>query len=316
MSKFGGSLRYSGAIRSMIAAISLAVAGPAFAQELKLNMGGVNPSSSVYAYVVALANTVAKHDPGILITAVEGGGGNDHIKLMRRKVLDLSVSGSPAVVDTALKGTGPFRADGAWDEPRFLAMRNQAISRIYVDRSVAEKLGITGWAGLKGKAFNPGSPGTRDMQRLLAINELLHTGVRLQPGSLEDASSKLSEGKLVGMLKGSPIDRFDTGMQSVHFSKPLSVLGFTKEEADKIIAADPLNTLRLTEKGSINEVPEAGPFYELSSPVMLISSARLDQAAGYRLLKAIHAGWDEITAAYPPSQGVQGTVNLARSRRS
>ncbi len=134
-------------------------------------------------------------------------------------------------------------------------MRNVNVTRIYVPAAMAKQDGIKSWADLKGKSFAPGVPGTRDMARAIAANKLLGTGIRMTPGSLEDATDKLKEGKLAGMLKGSPYDRFDTAMLAVHYGNPLTVIGFSKEEADKLMAQDPMNTFTLTPKGGIRELP-------------------------------------------------------------
>ncbi len=79
---------------------------------VNLSLGSVSSSSGVYAFSVGLANAVHKHDPAINVTAVEGGGGFDHAKLMKQGVLDWSVSGSPAVVNAVRTGTANFKKKG------------------------------------------------------------------------------------------------------------------------------------------------------------------------------------------------------------
>ena len=109
---------------------------------------------------------------------------------------------------------------------------------------------------------------------------------------------------LTGLLKGSPHDRFDTAMLAVHFGTPLTVIGFSAEEAAKLTAQDPMNTFTTTPKGGIREIADAGPFHELSSAVMVMTSSRLSQDAGYRIMKAVYQGWAEINEAYPPTKGL------------
>ena len=79
-------------------------------------------------------------------------------------------------------------------------------------------------------------------------------------------------------------------MPPVHYGNPLTVIGFSKEEADKLMAQDPMNTFTLTPKGGIRELPDAGPFLEMSSAVMVMSSARMSQEVGYRIVKAVYEG--------------------------
>ncbi len=94
-------------------------------------------------------------------------------------------------------------------------MRNVNVSRVYVRADLAASDGIRSWGDLKGKTFGPGVPGTRDMTRAIAANQLLGSGIEMVPGSLDDTASKLKDGSFAGMLKGSPHDRFDTAMLAV-----------------------------------------------------------------------------------------------------
>ena len=207
---------------------------------MNLALGSVTGSSSIYAFSVALANTVRKHDPGLNVTTVEGGGAFDHAKLIKQGVLDWSVSGGPAVVAAVREGSGNFKKEGAWEPARLMFMRNVGISRVYVRADVAKKENIRTWSDLAGKRFSPGIPGTRDMARAMDANQLLGTKIVMIPGSFDDALRRIKEGGLVGVLKGSPHDRFDTGMLEAHHGTPLTVIGFTKEQAEKLTARRPV----------------------------------------------------------------------------
>jgi len=274
------------------------------AKPLNLSLGSVSASSSVYAFSVALAATIRKYDPGINVTAVEGGGGFDHAKLMKQGVLDFSVSGSPAVAYAVSHGTANFKKEGPWEPVRLMLMRNVSVNRIYVRADLAKRENIGTWNDLSGKQFGPGIPGTRDMARAMEANKLLGTKINMIPGSLGDSTRKLKEGGLAGMMKGSPYDRFDAAMLEVHYGTPLTVISFTREDADKLSARDPMNTFTTTPAGGIRELPGAGPFTEMSSAVMVMSSSRMSQETGYRIAKAVLKGWPEINDAYSPTKGL------------
>jgi TRAP-type uncharacterized transport system substrate-binding protein len=295
-------------MRTILALLLSAGAASGWAQSPKpmnLALGSVTGSSSIYAFSVALANTVRKHDPALNVTTVEGGGAFDHAKLIKQGVLDWSVSGGPAVVAAVREGSGNFKKEGAWEPARLMFMRNVGISRVYVRADVAKKENIRTWSDLAGKRFSPGIPGTRDMARAMDANQLLGTKIVMIPGSFDDALRRIKEGGLVGVLKGSPHDRFDTGMLEAHHGTPLTVIGFTKEQAEKLTAADPYNSFLVTPAGGVRELPGAGPFHEMSAPVMVMSSSRMTQETGYRIMKAVLKGWKEIGEAYPPAQGVK-----------
>lgn len=287
----------------------------ALAQDNKpvnLALGSVAATSGVYAFSVALANVVSKNDSGLNVTAVEGGGGFDHAKLMKQGVLDLSVSGSPAVVSAVRAGTGGFQKEGAWEPARLMFMRNVNVARVYVRADLAASDNVRSWADLKGKSFGPGVPGSRDMSRAIAANKLLDSGIEMVPGSLDDTTSKLKDGSLAGMLKGSPHDRFDTAMLAVHYATPLVVVGFSADEAKKILGSDPMNTFTTTPKGGIRELPDVGPITEMSSAVMVMSSSNMSQETGYRVVKAVYAGWAEINEAFAPTKGLDPIADAIR----
>ena len=287
---------------SLFAAGSVLAQAPApTAKPINIALGSVASSSGVYAFSVALSNAVRKYDPGINVTVVEGGGGFDHARLMKQGTLDWSISGSPAVVNEVRTGTENFRKEGAWEPVRLMFMRNLNVNRIYVRADVAKKDNIRTWADLKGKRISPGVPGTRDMTRILDANKLLATGVMLVPGSLDDALKRLVEGGAIGMAKGSPVDRFDTGMLEAHRAVPLTVVGFSKADADKLIADYAFNTLGQT--SGIRELTDMGATWEMTSSVMVMSSSRMSQETGYRIMRAVTKGWDEITKAFPAAAG-------------
>jgi TRAP transporter TAXI family solute receptor len=287
-----------------IAATSITHAQIPAPKPVNLALGSVGSSSGVYAFAVSLSNVVRKHDPGLNVTAVEGGGGFDHAKLMKQGVLDWSISGSPAVVAAVHAGTGSFKKEGPWEPVRLMFMRNVNVSRIYVRADIAKKENIRTWADLAGKRFAPGVPGTRDMIRAIEANKILGTNIMMVPSSLDDSTRRLKEGGFVGMLKGSPHDRFDTGMLETHYGTPLTVIGFSKDEAGKLTAQDPLNTFTTTRAGGIRELPGVGPILEMSSAVMTMSSSRMSQETGYRIMRAVNQGWKEIAEAFPPSDGL------------
>lgn len=292
-------------------ALSTALAGPAQAQgapdltrRVTLSLGSVAASSSVYAFSVALIAAVRKHDPAISITAVEGGGGFDHARLMKQGVLDFSVSGSPAVADTVRTGTGAFQREGAWEPVRLMLMRNVNVARIYVRQDAAQRGNIRIFSDLGRQRVGPGVPGTRDMARAVEANTLFNAGIVMNPGSLNDTTDQLRSGRIVAMVKGSPHDRFDAAMLAVHYGAPLTVIGFTPEQAAQLQARDPMNTFILTPRGGIRELPDVGPIAEMSSAVMVMSSSRMPQDVGYRIARAAQAGWADINEGFPPTAGL------------
>jgi TRAP-type uncharacterized transport system substrate-binding protein len=295
---------------ALAGAASLLLARPAAAQapdltrRVNLSLGSVAASSGVYAFSVGLAGAVRKHDPALSVTAVEGGDGFDHARLMKQRVLDFSVSGSPATADAIINGTGGFQREGAWPAVRLMFMRNVNVTRIYVRADAADRQRIRNFADLARQRFAPGVPGTRDMARAIEANTVLAAGIQMSPGSLDDAASQLRAGRVVGMVKGSPHDRFDPAMLAVHYQTPLTVVGFTAEHAAKLQEQDPMNSFITTPKGGIRELPEVGPIEEMSSSVMVMASTNMPQDIGYRIVRAAQVGWGDINEAFQPTTGL------------
>ncbi len=267
-------------------------------------MGSTQATSGVYTFGVAVASVVNKRDPGIVVTVVESSGAYDNARRMKQGIFHWSISGSPAVYSEVRHGTGPFERYGAWGPIRLMFLRNINVARIYVREDEARTRGIRTWADLAGTRFGPGMPGTRDMSRVLDVDRLLGTGVRFVPGSLSDAVSSLKEGRIVALLKGSPVRSFDAAMLECHYRTPLTVIGFTNAEAEAVQAADPLNTFTETPVGTIMNAPEVGGFWEMTSAAMAMSSSDMPQEIGYRITKAVYSGWREIGESYSPARGV------------
>lgn len=142
------------------------------------------------------------------------------------------------------------------------------------------------------------------MTRAVGANAQFSSGITMSPVSLEDTTAEIRSGRIVGMVKGSPHDRFDAAMLALHYATPLTVIGFTDAEAKAIRERDPLDTLIATPKGGIRELPEVGPLNELSSAVMVMASTRMSQEVGHRIITAVAAGWADINTAFPPTTGL------------
>ena len=267
-------------------------------------MGSTQATSGVYSFGVAVASAVAEHDPGIVVTVVESSGAYDNARRMKQGVFHWSISGSPAVYAEVRRGTGGFERYGPWEPIRMMFLRNINVARIYVRADEARADGIGTWSDLAGRRLGPGMPGTRDMSRLLEVDRLLGTGAAMVPGSLEDAVASLKEGRIIGLMKGSPLHSFDASMLECHYRTPLTVVGFTEAEADTVQAADLLNTFSLTSVGGIDNLPDVGGFWEMTSAAMALSSSLMPQEIGYRIAKAVYEGWKEIEEAYPPARGI------------
>ena len=281
---------------SVTSLVFTGISKPASAEVTQLSLGATASASGYYAWCVAQAQVVNKHAPGINVTLVGGGlGGIAMAKQVRDGIVDWAAMGTLSIPYNMYHGKGPFKGN-RWEPIRLFFMREIMVYRMYVraDR------GAKKWTDLTGKRFNPGTPGSTNARNTATANDVLGTGITLVPGTVADAVKGIKEGRLVGMNKSSPVGRFDAGMMEVHYGTPLTVVGFTKEEADKIRAKNPLIFFREAPTGSIKELPKLGSILEMSSIGLTLTSSRMPEDVGYRVIKALHQNWGEVAKGYPP----------------
>ncbi len=138
----------------MLAALAVAVAGPAAAQEKRSFAIGTGGTGGVYYPLGGgLANLLTKYVPGWSATAEVTGGSVDNLKLLGAGKSELALSMVDVGLD-ALKGQDKFKGSP-------VAVRTLAVlypNRMHVVSTEAQ--GIKSFADLKGKRVSTGSPGS------------------------------------------------------------------------------------------------------------------------------------------------------------
>jgi len=286
--------------RTIVLVIILALASSlAFTQApVYLNMGSTSSSSGVYAWCVAAANAINKSAGGIQVTVVESGAGIDNLRKVKSGVFDFALAVDVPSTYQMYKGIDTF-AGQAMPEIRWLLVRNILADRLYVRKDS----GIKTWSDLKGKRFCPGIPGSAAATYVTRMNDILNTKINLVPMALADAINALKENRIVGLQKSGGLYAIDAALIEVNMNTPLTAIGFTKAEVEKVQKAIPYLGFVETKKGSIKELPDAGPFYEESAIAGGISSSKMSQEVGYKIVKAYYENLADINAAYGPSKG-------------
>ncbi len=176
-------------------------------------------------------------------------------------------------------------------------MRDITVSRTYVRADS----GIRTWSDLRGKKIGSGNPGSRAAQRVIRFNELLGTGAIIFPGTLADAVNQLQSGRIDAVHKSGPADDFDAALLEVHLLKPVTVIGFSEEEAAKINGKYPQMGIAETPAGSIKPLPKLGSIWEVKYPTGASVSSRMTEEVGYRITKAVYEHWSDISKVFPSS---------------
>lgn len=263
-----------------------------------LNMGSTSSASPVYAWAVAAANAVNNSYDDVQITVIESGAGLDNLRRIREGTFDFALAVDVPSTYQMYHGIDTFEGQ-KYDELRWLLVRNIIADRIYVRKDS----GVTSFSELRGRRFSPGIPGSAAANYVVQYNEILGTDINLVPMALGDAVNALRENRIVGIQRSSGRFAMDAAMVEVNLSTPVTAIGFTRREAERIRERMPYLTFLETERGAIREIPDAGGFYESTPIAGGVATSKLSQEVGYKIVKAYYEQLDEIHAAYAPARG-------------
>jgi TRAP transporter TAXI family solute receptor len=283
-------------------AISLAVASPVDAQAkpqmINLNMGSTSSTSAVYAWCVATANVINKANLGLNVTVVESGAALDNLRKLKDGSFDFALSIDIPSAMQMHQGVDAFKGQ-PWPDVRVLFIRNVTTDRIYVRKDS----GVKTFTDLSGKRFSPGIPGASSTLYMMKFDEVLKAKINFMPGALGDSINAFQSNKIVGLQKTSPVNAIDASLIEVNMTTPITVIGFTKEDTEKIRKMYPYIPFIETPKGAIAQLPEAGPMYELAPIVGAMASKSLPEDVVYKIVKTYYEGLEEVSASYPSVKG-------------
>lgn len=303
------TFRFSRITLFTLAVILLAGLSPAVAQTqapvTNLNMGSTSSTSAVYAWCVATANVINKANVGLNVTVVESGAALDNLRKLKEGVFDFALSIDIPSAMQNYQGIDSFKGQ-PWKDVRVLFIRNVTIDRLYVRKDA----GVKTFMDLGGKKFSPGIPGASSTAYMMKFNEVLKANINFVPGTLSDSIGALQTNRIVGLQKTSPVGAMDASLIEVNLTTPISVLGFTKEDVGKITKVYPYIPFIETAKGSIAQIPAAGPMYELAPIVGAMASRELPEGVAYHIVKSYVEGLAEVAAAYPAVKGWDPVADL------
>ena len=287
---------------ALVAALALSPAciPPADAQQkmINLNMGSTSSTSAVYAWCVATANVINKANVGLNVTVVESGAALDNLRKLKEGVFDFALSIDIPSAMQMVQGIDSFKGQ-PWQDVRVLFIRNVTIDRLYARQDA----GVKTFADLGGKKFSPGIPGASSTAYMMKFNEVLKANINFVPGTLSDSIGALQTNRIVGLQKTSPVSAMDASLIEVNLTTPITALGFTKDDVARITKVYPYIPFIETAKGSIAQIPDAGPMYELAPIVGAMASKELPEDVAYRIVKSYVEGLPEVAASYPAVKG-------------
>lgn len=272
---------------------------------VNLNMGSTSSTSAVYAWCVATANVINKANVGLNVTVVESGAALDNLRKLKAGAFDFALSIDIPSAMQMHQGIDSFK-DQPWKDVRILFIRNVTADRLYVRKDS----GVKTFTGIGGKKFSPGIPGASSTAYIMKFNDVLKAKIDFMPGALGDSINALQAKRIVGLQKTSPLTAIDASLIEVGMTTPITAIGFTKEDTEKIRQVYPYVPFIETAKGSINQLPDAGPMYELAPIVGAMASKSLPEDVVYKIVKSYAEGLSEVAASYSAVKGWDPVADL------
>jgi TRAP transporter TAXI family solute receptor len=260
---------------------------PAELEDLNLTMGGSQSSSSVFAFITAHARLMGDADGAMSINIRETGASVENIQLVEDGDADFGLTGLSTLIQ-AQRGIGPFDGSAYPDQCNLLNYLVNA--EMFIVNEDIESI-----YDLDGKAFAPSFQGSALYDNVLNYFRILGIEVDVFDGSLEDIVNAMKDGRIVGFAKSANGFGPDSSMLDVASAVPVHVIGFTQEEADQILADDPVNPALYT----FTTLPAGSAFdnEELVTSVVVASyfaKQSLPEDVQYRITKS---AWEAIDEA-------------------
>lgn len=257
-------------------AAALAVMATASWAETRVTYKSAKTASSYYQMGVQIAEAMKAGTNGaVIVTVEESQGSVQNVMEVRARGGDYVFTTPPALVGLAQGGKAMFegKSDPAFDEIRALF----PIPSLTMHFVMAEKSGVTDFAGMEGKTIllGSGSFGAREGEKYLGLFGL--------EGKVEIADSELSNA--VSALKNGQIDGFVTAgsfpapnVIEAAASTPVTVLSLTDEQI-----AQSKRTRLVIPEGTY--AGQAEDIVTTSLPVAAFTTTKMDEDTAYLLTK-------------------------------
>lgn len=264
-------------------------------------------TSSKYPWGMAIGEVINKYVDGVTCKTRAIGSIMTHPTRLGSGEAQMSSFLGTVPAEDAYYATGLFEGNEPVKNIRLACTRETPLVMLFVTK----KSGIKSMEELKGKQINAGLPESFTQECALKMEEALNTGVIYSFDNLSNAVTKLKNRQLDGIWTSSPgippgpnySTIFNSTVLEINATIPLTVVGFTAEEKDKIATIFPDVRWNQVLPGGVKELPELDSFWAYRSGWTGVGfTTEIPQDIQYKIIKAIDEHWDdEIAVAYPPS---------------
>ena len=247
----------------------------------RLTLGGADSTGQMYAAAATIATTLGGAIDGLDVDATTSSGSNENALNVHNGEIELGMCSGDAA-SAAFTGTGKFTDVGPCEDLRCLGA-------VYASMSNWVALKSSGYTYLHdavGGVFGIGpAASTSEVSALLGLEAAGITAENstFQNVTLGDGADNVVNGTMTAStaFSGPPV--------GVHLNASVTKdcvwLGFTDEELDKIIAANPSYTKQVIKAGTYNGQTEDVPTFGVKT--LVICNQDMDEELAYNLAKAL-----------------------------
>lgn len=262
-------------------------AGPQEVVNLVISTGGT--SGSYFPVGGAIANIVSNYAEGLNITAQTSGGSIENLKLIEKGQSEFGLAQND-LADYAMKGIELF--DTKLEKIRGIA----TIYPEYIQIAVRPDKGINSISDLKGKKISVGAPGSgseANCRQFLALLGVPYESFSPQFLENTDAANQYKDNVIDGFI-------ITTGLPSpaiteIATTKGVKVLGFSKEEAEKINNEWGFLTPETIPANSYKDQGE--DVITMAAKSVIFTSADISEDIVYKFTKALWENQPELEQA-------------------
>jgi len=273
--------------------------------DTRLAFGASNAQSAHYAYFASVKKVVEKANPDYKVSVIETGATVDNLKRMNRNQLDLGLI-TTNVLYKAYNGEDSFKTP---IKSKLLWTYNPAPQNIIIRKDCD----ISTVKDLSGVRMGPGMRGSATEATALSIMKTLQVEPEWVRGSNGELANSIKDDRICGMVKSSVNTRFDALTTDVGTFTPLSVIGLTEAEIEKIKSTHP--EVAIVDMPGDNLVNH-GPYKTWGFVIGVSASPRLNTDTAYRIVKAVMEDKTEQAIAFPSIKGqdlIKQTLKYATS---
>ncbi|BAS25887.1 TAXI family TRAP transporter solute-binding subunit [Limnochorda pilosa] len=306
------AIRRVGTVLAIAFALTFAIAPDAASaqgQVTRISIATGTTGGVYYPFGGALAEIWNRAVPGVEAVAEATGASAQNLRQIAAGQSQVAIAQGDVVYNAA-HGEGQF--EGRPIETRALMVIYPNVYHSVSLKSIAQRLGLTRIADVKGHRYSVGPPGSGNEVTTSQIFQALgmtYDDIKVQRLSYAETARALREGRLdagswfVGLGNAT--------LQELDATNPVALLSIAAEDQAKVLEAFPYYTAFTIPGGTYPSVKEDVETIAVWN--IIVVPADLPDDLAYQLAKAAYENVDYLAKVYPPGAPYVTLENLAKS---